>query len=106
MFGTYQDALMIFRSFFFHPLPSAECFQVSTVDRHWSSHPHRTLILPYWLLQFPLVLQEGSSGNQAGATPADVYGDGLSKGMRRVHVLGEIQRDCPEAAFKLKVFNT
>lgn len=57
---------------------SFECFQVSPVDWHWSGHCHWTLILPHWLLQLPLVPQEGSTGNKTRASPANVNGDGLS----------------------------
>lgn len=57
---------------------SAECFQIPTVDWHWPVHNHWTLILFDWLLQFPLVLQEGSSRNPTRETPTYVYGNGLS----------------------------
>lgn len=77
---------------------SSECFQVSPVDWHRSGYCHRTLILPHWLLQLPLVLQEGSAGNKTRASPANVDGDGLSVGARHTCILGETHRalDCAE----------
>lgn len=68
-----QWYLMTLHSFF-----SSECFQVPPVDWHRPGHCHWTPILPHWLLHFPLVLQEGSAGNETRAPPANVDGDGLS----------------------------
>lgn len=71
---------------------SSECFQVPPVDWHRSGHCHWTPVLPHWLLQLPLVLQEGSAGNAARAAPANVDGDGLSAGARHTGISGETHR--------------
>lgn len=82
-----QWYLMTLPSFF-----SSECFQVSPVDWHRSGHCHWTPLLPYWLLQLPLVLQEGSAGNETRASPANVDGDGLSVGAGHTCISGETHR--------------
>lgn len=76
-------------------LPSSfsfECIQVSPVDWHRSLHCHWTLILPHWLLQLALVLQEGSAGNKTRASPANVDGDGLRVGSRHTCISEETHR--------------
>lgn len=73
--GTRQFASLIL-SLWSLP-PSAERLQVPATDWHRPVHGHRAPVLPHWVLQLPLVLQEGSPGDPARAPPAHVHGDGL-----------------------------